>query len=105
LNLSNRSDDLHTENNAEPDLSKYYPISDDIGEREYPEVNLKNIAFAMILLGLIAFMVNALMVYLFMRQGWVMRGFLTSAAEAGVILMSFGVVLYLLIRIWEHKFE
>lgn len=96
---------MHTENNAEPDLSKYYPVSDDIGEPEYPEVNLKTIAFAMILLGLIAFMVNALMVYLFMRQEWVMRGYLIFAAKIGVILMSFGVVLYFLYRIWERKFE
>ncbi len=61
MDHSNRSDDLHSENDVELDLTKYYPISDKVGVGELPDITLKNISIAFFLLGLIAFMVNALM--------------------------------------------
>jgi hypothetical protein len=96
---------LHSENDVEPDLTKYYPVSEEIGIGEFPDITLKNISLALIILGLIAFMINALMVYLFMRQEWAVIWPRTSAAQAGVVLMSFGVVLYLINRIWERRFR
>lgn len=96
---------MHSENDVEPDLTKYYPVSEEIRVGEFPDITLKNISLALIILGLIAFMINALMVYLFMRQEWAVIWPRTSAAEAGVILMSFGVVLYLINRLWERRFR
>ncbi|MEE9150269.1 MAG: hypothetical protein V3U20_00355 [Thermoplasmata archaeon] len=52
---------MHSENDVELDLTKYYPISDKVGVGELPDITLKNISIAFFLLGLIAFMVNALM--------------------------------------------
>ena len=58
---------------------------------------------AFFFLGLIAFMVNALMAFLYMRQGWVIIGPQTSAAQVGVVLMGFGAAIYLVNRWMEKK--
>lgn len=84
-----------SENEGEPDLSKYYPVSDEIGPGEFPDITLKNISIGLFILGLIAFMVNALLVYLFMRQRWSVIWPKTSGAQVGVVLMIFGGALYL----------
>jgi hypothetical protein len=87
----------------EPKLSKYYPVSTEIPNAEIPEISIKNIALAFFLLGLIAFMVNALMVFLFIRQAWVMTWPHTSAAQAGVAFMIVGGGIYLANYIMEKK--
>jgi hypothetical protein len=78
-------------------------VSTEIPNAEMPEINLKNLSLAFFLLGLIAFMVNALMVFLFMRQGWVMTWPRTSAAQAGVAIMIVGGCIYLANYIMEKK--
>ncbi len=87
----------------EPGLSKYYPVSTEIPNAELPEVSIRNIALAFFLLGLIAFMVNALMVFLFIRQAWIMTWPHTSAAQAGVAFMIVGGMIYLAIYIMERR--
>jgi hypothetical protein len=87
----------------DPDLAKYYPTSNEIPNPELPEVSLKNLSMAFFLLGLIAFMVNALMVFLFMRQEWVMIWPQTSAAQVGVVLMLFGGAIYFVNYLMEKK--
>jgi peptidoglycan biosynthesis protein MviN/MurJ (putative lipid II flippase) len=87
----------------EPDLKKYYPTSNEIPNSELPEVSLKNLSMAFFLLGLIAFMVNALMVFLYMRQEWVIIGPQTSAAQVGVVLMIFGGAIYLVNHLMEKR--
>lgn len=94
---------MHSENDVEPDLTKYYPVSEEIRVGEFSDITLKNISVAIFLLGLIAFMVNALMVYLFMRQEWTMRWPLTSGAQVGTVLMIFGGILYIVNRYMERK--
>jgi hypothetical protein len=96
-------DYLSHEENAKPDLSKYYPVSEEITITELPDLTLKNIALAFFLLGLIAFMVNALMVYLYMRQEWVIIWPQTSGAQIGVILMIFAGALYFVNYMFEKK--
>jgi hypothetical protein len=75
----------------------------EIPNAEVPDISLKNLALAFFLLGLIAFMVNALMVFLFMRQGWIMTWPRTSAAQAGVAFMLVGGVVYLANYLMEKK--
>jgi hypothetical protein len=90
---------------GEPNLSKYYPVPNDTGLNDLPEITLKNVSLAMILLGFIAFMVNALMVFIFMRQEWAVIWPQTGGAQVGVILVIFGVVLYAANRIIERKLK
>lgn len=94
---------MSSEDECEPDLAKYYPVSEELGVGEFPDITLKNASIALMLLGLIAIMVNLLMLYLFIRQEWVIAWPETSAAQAGVILMCFGVALYLVDRYLERK--
>lgn len=101
--VDNRSDDLQSKDEFEPDLAKYYHVQNDIGLDDFSEITLKNISMAFILLGLIAFMVNALMVFLFMSQKWVVIWPNTSAAEVGAILMVFGGLLYFTDFMFERK--
>jgi hypothetical protein len=91
------------EGETKPDLSKYYPVSQDISMSELPEITLENLSKALFLLGLIAFMINALMVYLFVRQEWAMRYPLTTFAQIGITMMLFGGILYLVNRKLEKK--
>ena len=94
---------LPQEGEYEPTLSKYYPVSKEIPNAEVPEISLNNLALAFFLLGLIAFLVNALMVFLFVRQEWVMIWPRTSAAQAGCALMLVGGAIYLFNYILEKK--
>lgn len=85
------------------DLAKYYPTSLEIPNPELPEVSLKNLSMAAFLLGFIAFMINALMVYLYMRQEWVVIWPSTAAAQFGVVLMGFAAVVFLVNHFMEKK--
>jgi hypothetical protein len=91
------------EGNAKPDLTRYYPVSSEIKVSELPEITLKNMSFALFLLGLIAFMVNALMVYLFMKQQWIVIWPQTAGAQIGVFLMAIGGFVYFVNYIIEKK--
>jgi hypothetical protein len=96
-------DSLPPEGEDEVDLTKYYPTSPEIPNSELPDVSLKNLSMAAFLLGLIAFMVNALMVYLYIRQEWVIIWPSTTAAQVGVVLMGFAAVVYLANHFMEKK--
>ena len=93
------------EKESEPNLAEYYHVSNDISFDDFTDVSLKNMSLAFILLGLIAFMVNALMVFLFMSQEWAVIWPQTSGAQIGVILMCFGGGLYLVDYVLEHKIK
>lgn len=84
------------ENECEPNLAKYYPVPNDNEASDLSDITLKNISVALLLLGFIAFMVNALMVYLFMTQEWVIIGPAISMVNIGVTLICVGGVLYLI---------
>ena len=90
---------------GEPNLSKYYPVPNEAGLNDLPDITLKNVSLAMILLGFIAFMVNALMVYIFMRQEWAVIWPQTGGAQVGTILVIFGVVLYMVNHLIERKLK
>ena len=94
---------MHNENECEPDLGKYYPVSNEVGAGELPTLTIKNISLGIFLLGLIAFTVNALMVFLFMSQEWAVIWPRTSGAQIGVVLMIIGGVLYLVNHLWERR--
>lgn len=96
---------MQSENDGEPNLTGYYPVSNDVGLNDLSEITLKQISMAFFLLGLIAFMINGLMVYLFMRQEWAVIWPRTSAAQFGVVFMGFGGILYLFHILWERKFR
>jgi hypothetical protein len=94
---------LPQEGNAKPDLSRYYPVSPEISVNELPEITLKNVSLGLLLLGLIAFMVNALMVYLFMKQSWIVIWPQTGGAQMGVFFMAIGGVAYFVNYVIEKK--
>jgi hypothetical protein len=94
---------LENKEEVEPNLAKYYPVSSELGLNDFSDITLKNISLAFILLGLIGFMVNALMVFLFMSQTWVVIWPQTSAAEVGAILMVFGGMLYFVDFLIERR--
>jgi hypothetical protein len=94
---------LHSENESEPDLSQYYPVSNEIGPGELPNVTIKNIGLGLLLLGIIAFIVNALMVFLFMSQEWAVIWPRTSGAQFGVVLMVIGGIICLTSYVWERR--
>ena len=94
---------MSTESENKVNPSKYYPVSNELGEGELPEFTLKNIGLGFLILGLIIFMVYFLMVYLFVKQEWVMIGPNTSFAGAGVIMMVMGSAIYLFDRFLEQK--
>jgi uncharacterized protein YjeT (DUF2065 family) len=83
--------------------SKYYPVSNELREDEMPEFTLKNIGLGFLMLGLIIFMVYIIMLYLFVKQEWVMIGPNSSFAGAGVIMMVIGSAIYLFDRFLEKK--
>lgn len=88
---------------GEPDLSKYYPVPNETGLDDLPDITLKNVGLAMILLGFIAFMVNALMVFIYMRQEWAVIWPRTQGAQVGTVLVIIGAVLYLINHLIERK--
>jgi peptidoglycan biosynthesis protein MviN/MurJ (putative lipid II flippase) len=88
---------------GEPNLSKYYPVSNEASLDDLPEITLKNVSLAMILLGFIAFMVNALMVFIFMRQEWAVIWPQTGGAQVGTVLVIFGIILYVVNHLIERK--
>jgi len=90
---------------GEPNLSKYYPVPNEASLDDLPEITLKNVSLAMILLGFIAFMVNALMVFIFMRQEWAVIWPSTGGAQVGTILVIFGAVLYTINHLIERKLK
>lgn len=96
---------MSSEEKGEPNLAKYYNVSDEFGLDDFSDITLKTISIGFLLLGMIAFMVNALMVFLFMRQDWAVIWPRTSAAQIGVIFMCFGGALYLVDRLLERKFK
>lgn len=90
---------------GEPNLSKYYPVPNEAGLNDLHDITLKNVSLAMILLGFIAFMVNALMVFIFMRQEWAVIWPRTGGAQVGTVLVVFGVVLYIINHLIERKLK
>jgi hypothetical protein len=88
---------------VKPDLSKYYPVSEEMTLYEFPDITLKNLAMAFFLLGLIAILVNALMVYLYIRQEWVIIWPSTSGVQVGIILMILAGLLYFANYLIEKK--
>lgn len=90
---------------GEPNLSDYYPVPSEAGLDDLPEITLKNVGLAMILLGFIAFMVNAIMVFIFMRQEWAVIWPRTEGAQVGAVLVVFGTALYALNLLIERKLK
>ncbi len=91
------------ENDTKPNLAKYYSVRADLDNGEFPEITTKNVSFALFVLGLIAIMVNLLMVYVYMRQEWVIIWPQTSGVWIGTGLMLLGGVLYFIDRYFEKK--
>lgn len=91
------------ENECEPDLAKYYPVSNEVGIDNLPTITVRNIGLGLLLLGFIAFIVNALMVFLFMSQEWAVIWPRISGAQIGVVLIFIGGALYLANLLWERK--